>query len=312
MIDVARVVAAPVCLTIGVFDGVHLGHQYLIRSMLAQAKREGLASACLTFDPDPEAVLVPEHPPLALSSVAERVELIRELGVEHIQVLTFTEALAHQSAAEFIAELRARYDLRTLFVGTDFALGHERTGTVDVLRELGRQQGFSVGAVELLNDHGRPISSTWIRELLAAGDVVRAAELLGRPYCLEGPVETGMRRGRQLGFPTANIRPPKGRALPADGVYFVRVSRVGKGMADERAWNGVINLGARPTFDEMERILETHLLDFSGDLYGARLRVCFIKQLRGIQRFSGIEELRSQIEKDVAAARELAGSRHGA
>ncbi len=299
-----RMHAGPVCLTIGVFDGVHVGHQHLIRSMLTQAKEHGLVSACLTFDPDPEAVLFPDHPPLALSTVAERVERIRDLGVDHIQVLPFTVELAHQTPDEFLAGLRARYDIRTLCVGSDFALGRERTGTVEILREVGSRRGFTVARIELLQRDGRPISSTWVRELLAAGDVAHAGELLGRPYCLQGLVETGMQRGRQLGFPTANVRPPQGRALPADGVYFVRASRAGS--HDEEPWDGVVNLGARPTFDEHERLLETHLLDFSGDLYGAELSVCFIEQLRGIRRFSGIDELKAQIEKDVAAARQLA------
>jgi riboflavin kinase / FMN adenylyltransferase len=307
MMAAERVLTAPVCLSIGVFDGVHVGHQHLIRSMVTQAKEHGLVSACLTFDPDPEAVLVPDHPPLALSTVEERVERIRDLGVAHIQVLPFTTELAHQTAYEFLAGLRARYDLRTLCVGSDFALGRERTGTVDVLQDIGQQLGFAVSPTALLEAAGRPVSSTWIRELLAAGDVERASELLGRPYCLEGRVETGMQRGRQLGFPTANVRPPSGRALPADGVYFVRASRTDSQSSSGETWNGVVNLGSRPTFDEHERLLETYLLDFTGDLYGAELRVCFIKQLRGIQRFSGIDELKAQIEKDVVAARQLAG-----
>jgi riboflavin kinase/FMN adenylyltransferase len=275
--------------------------------MLGYAMSNGLASACVTFDPDPEAVLFPDRPPPVLSTVSERTSRIHALGVEHIDVLPFTEALARLQPEEFLAELRARYDIRILCVGSDFALGRERSGNVDVLRQLGREIGFTVEPVELLRHQDRPISSTWIRELLAGGDVIGAGELLGGPYCLSGVVETGMQRGRQLGFPTANVRPPAGRALPADGVYFVRAVRIdGAGEVSAGPWSGVVNLGARPTFDEMERLLETHLLDFAGDLYGAPLRVCFLRQLRGIQKFSGVEELRAQISRDVEVARELA------
>jgi riboflavin kinase/FMN adenylyltransferase len=297
----------PVCLTIGVFDGVHRGHQHLFRTMLGHAASQGLAPACVTFEPDPEAVLFPDRPPPMLSTVEERVELIRALGVEHIEVLQFTETLARLQPEQFLAEMGTRFDLRLLCIGSDFALGRERAGTVDVLRQLGRQMGFTVEPVELLMRGDRPISSTWIRELLAAGDVSGAGDLLGRAYCLEGVVETGMQRGRQLGFPTANVRPPPGRALPADGVYFVQATRIDSAAESNTVpWSGVVNLGARPTFDETERLIETHLLDFSGDLYGAILRVCFLRQLRGIQKFAGIDELRAQIARDVEAARELA------
>lgn len=300
----------PVCLTIGVFDGVHRGHQHLIRTTIEYAAARGLVPACLTFHPDPEAVLAPDRPPPALSTVEERVKLIRALGMPYVQVLEFSEVLARKSPREFLDELRARFRVRVLCVGADFALGHERMGTVDVLRELGREMGFTVEAVDLVRHQGRPISSTWIRELLAAGDVELANELLGRPYCLDGVVESGARRGQQLGFPTANVRPPTGRALPADGVYFVRASRADG--AGQETWSGVVNLGARPTFEEAERLLEIHLLDFQGDLYGARLSICFLRQLRQIQKFAGVDELRAQIAQDIAVARELARSANAA
>jgi riboflavin kinase/FMN adenylyltransferase len=301
-------VSRSACLTIGMFDGVHLGHQRVIRTMLDRAKADALVPICLTFDPDPEAVLNPDRPPLALSSLSERVAGIHALGVERVDVLEFSEQVARQSAAEFIGELRSRYDLRVLCVGEDFALGRDRAGTVDVLRTLGEELGFAVVAVPLLRHKGRPTSSTWVRELLATGDVGAAAELLGRPYCLEGEVVSGMQRGRQIGFPTANLVPPPGQALPADGVYFVAVERPDLQDAEKAwaAWNGVVNLGSRPTFNEAERLIETHVLDFEGDLYGERLRVCFVDQLRGIRQFAGIDELRAQIARDVDRARELA------
>lgn len=297
-------------LTIGVFDGVHRGHQDLIRRMVAAAKRNDVTSVAVTFDPDPEVVLRPEHRHLALSTMEERTDLLISLGVTHIEIVPFNQAVASQSPEEFIDGLCSSYRLQSLWVAADFALGRGRSGTVDRLREIASARGFEVTAVDLLTREGRPISATWIREALAAGDVRLAAELLGRPYCLAGRVAPGAQRGRTLSFPTANIVPPPGRALPADGVYFVRVagpalegaSQYGDGGAPRY---GVVNLGGRPTFDETERLLETHILDFSGELYGSHLEVCFLEQLRGIQRFGSADELREQIERDVAAAREL-------
>jgi riboflavin kinase/FMN adenylyltransferase len=306
----------PVALTIGVFDGVHRGHQTLIRQMVEDARSRGLAAACVTFDPDPDLVVHPEQGHVALSSLADRMAALRALGVDHVEVIEFTPAVAAQTAEEFMAALGARLDVRSLWVGADFALGRERTGNVPALEAIGRTAGFEVRPVELACDSGRPISATRIRSLLAAGDVGAAAELLGRPYCIAGPVVTGMQRGRLLGFPTANGVPPPARVLPADGVYFVAV-RVGERPAASGdpgasppapAYRGfgVVNLGARPTFDETERLLETHLLGFTGDLYGAHLEVCFLQRLRGVQRFAGVDELRAQIERDVAQATELA------
>ena len=296
-------------LTIGVFDGVHRGHQDLLRRMLEAARRESIASVCVTFDPDPEVVLRPEVRHIALSTMEDRTALLLSLGVQHVEIVPFNQAVAAQSPEEFIDSLCASYRLHSLWVAANFALGRGRSGTVDRLQAIGAARGFAVNAVELLTQDARPISATWIREALAAGDVRLAAELLGRPYCLAGRVAPGAQRGRTLGFPTANIVPPPGRALPADGVYFVQVSGSGvdgspqDGGGDARY--GVVNLGGRPTFDETERLLETHVLDFSGELYESHLQVCFLEQLRGIQKFSGVEELREAIERDVAAAREL-------
>lgn len=299
----------PVVMTIGVFDGVHRGHQDLIRGMVEAAAAEDVATVSVTFDPDPEVVLRPEHRHLALSTMEERTALLLSLGIRDVEIVPFTPAVASQTPEEFVDGLCANYQLRSLWVAADFALGRGRSGTVDRLREIGRDRRFEVVAVELLMHGGRPISATWIREALAAGDVRLAAELLGRSYCLRGRVAPGAQRGRTLGFPTANIVPPPGRALPADGVYFVRVSGPELGSATQGpgddARYGVVNLGGRPTFEETERLLETHILDFSGELYDSELEVCFVEQLRGIQRFASVDELRAQIERDVAAARRL-------
>lgn len=314
----------PVALAIGVFDGVHRGHQTLLRDMVQQAESEGLRSVVVTFDPHPESVVHPETAHPALCTLDQRIDLLKGLGVDRVDVVTFTRKVSLETPEQFLQGLEASYDLRSLWVGADFALGHDRTGTVDELHRIGRALGFSVRVVEPICHGARPISSTWVRELLLAGDVRLAGTLVGRPYCLEGAVVVGARRGRQLGFPTANVRPPADRAIPSDGVYFVtaRLSRGpeppvavsdrdgagGAGLRGQESWFGVVNLGGRPTFGEAERLLETHLLDFEGDVYGARLEVCFLEQLRGVQRFSSVEDLRAQIQRDVAAARDLAGA----
>ena len=297
----------PVALTIGVFDGVHRGHQDLVRQMLEAAARDHLDSACVTFHPDPEVVLRPQQRHIELSTMQDRVTRLIALGIGHVEVVPFNQAVASQTPEEFIDGLCSRYRLRSLWVAANFALGRGRTGTVDRLQGIGAERGFEVQAVDLLVKDDRPISATWIREALAVGDVRLAADLLGRPYCLAGRVAAGARRGRTLGFPTANIVPPLGRALPADGVYFVHVTGGGvESAAASLPRHAVVNLGSRPTFDETERLLETHILDFSGELYDTELEVCFLEQLRGIRKFASVDELREQIERDVAAARELA------
>jgi len=302
-----------VALTIGVFDGVHRGHQDLVRRMVESARRAGLAAHCITFDPDPEAFLRPERPPKALTDPGERSSLLRDLGVECVEVVPFDAAVASETAEQFLRDVSQRCRPRQIWVGEDFALGHDRAGTVPVIRELGRSMGFDVTSVPLLMHAGRPISSSWVRSALASGDVGLAERLLGRPYTISGIVEPGARRGRLLGFPTANVSPPPGRALPADGVYFVMVtvtsSPDGPDPSPTQRRFGVVNLGGRPTFDEAERLLETHILDFAGDLYGARLAVSFLAQLRGTQRFASIDELRLQIDRDVDRARKLVAER---
>jgi riboflavin kinase / FMN adenylyltransferase len=313
----------PSVLTIGVFDGVHRGHQDLVQHMLADARGRSARAVCVTFDPDPALVVRPEIPVRALCSLEKRQEMLMALGVDEVYVVPFSKDVSHLSATDFVEELRSRWDVQSVWVGSDFAMGHGRSGNVETLREIGQRCNFDVNAVESFEYQGRRISSSWIREALGEGDVELVAQLLGRPFCLNGEVVTGMQRGRQLGFPTANVVPPSGRALPADGVYFVQVQIQGdaesaqqkrkvpgdgeQGMSIEGdGWlYGVVNLGPRPTFDESERLIETHLLDFSGDLYGAHMEVCFLQQLRGIRKFESFEALREQIDRDVATGRTL-------
>lgn len=296
--------------TVGVFDGVHLGHQVLVRQMVDYAVEHALDSVCITFDPDPSEVLQPEETHLALLSLDERVARLRALGSVHVEVVPFSEAFSNQSADEFIDWVRHMFELRALWVGTGFALGHGREGTVERLQEIGRRCGFLVHVLEPVEHEGQRISSTWIRELLVQGDVLLATKLLGGPYCVAGHVVSGARRGREIGFPTANLVPPPGRVLPADGVYLVRAELKGRSAGSEErgdpeVFHGVVNLGGRPTFGEAEPLIETHLLDFSGDIYGAAMEVCFLQKLRGVRRFDSVDDLRDQIGRDVAAAREL-------
>jgi riboflavin kinase / FMN adenylyltransferase len=287
---------------IGAFDGVHRGHQMLLRGVVERAEQLAARSVCVTFDPDPERVLRPEHAPLALCSVAERTRLVQALGVAEIYVWPFTEAVARMSPEDFVSALCARYPLAEVWVGTNFAFGHERSGTVETLAALGREHGFGVQVVAPVIDGGRPVSSTRVRGLLADGDVREAARLLGRYYELAGEVIAGARRGRQLGFPTANLLPPAGQVLPAQGVY------AGLATVDGQEHAAVANVGSRPTFGEEQPLIEVHLLDFSGDVYGHRLGFAFVERVRAVVRFESLEALKAQIGLDITRARDLVAS----
>jgi riboflavin kinase/FMN adenylyltransferase len=284
---------------IGAFDGVHRGHQALLRSVVGRADERGARSVCVTFDPDPERVLRPERAPLALCSVEERTRLVHTLGVSETFVWPFTEAVARMSPEDFVSALCARYPLVEVWVGTNFAFGRERSGTVDTLAALGRAHGFAVQVMAPVIDGGRPVSSTRIRGLLADGDVGEAAHLLGRYYELAGEVIGGAKRGRQLGFPTANLLPPAGQVLPAQAVY------AGLAAVDGQQHAAVANVGSRPTFGEDQPLIEVHLLDFNGEIYGHRLEFAFVERVRAVQRFASLGELRLQIGRDIERARGL-------
>ncbi len=289
----------PMNVSVGVFDGVHLGHCFLLRRMVEDAATKKIGSLCITLEPHPEAVLHPEGPPAFLCSLNQRVARLESLGLDRVEVLPFTGDIAHQTADEFMSWLTGAYEVRGLWGGADFALGRDREGTIAALSDLAARHHFEVCALALLEVGGRPISSNRIRAALAAGDVREAATLLGRPYSIAGAVLHGAHRGREIGFPTANVAPPAGWALPGDGVYFVAAR------ANGVRYRGVANLGARPTFQEHERLLETHILDFSGDLYGVQLEVEFLDLLRPTVRFGSVDELKAQIARDVQKARVL-------
>lgn len=287
----------PTVLTMGKFDGLHLGHRQLIATAVSKARELGFLSAVLTWDPHPSVVLRPDSPPKLLTGLDEKIALIASLGPDLLIVAPFTAETKATSADAYMAQICAALPLRELWVGEGFAMGRGRAGDVPSLMAIGRDLGFAVGAVskEMLN--GLPVSSSRVRELLAAGDVEGAAALLARPFGLPGLVVRGDQRGRAIGFPTANLQVPDDHVLPADGVYACRV-RLG-----DASLPAVTNVGVRPTFDGLRRTVEAHLLDWSGDLYGQTLYVSFLHRLRGEQKFSGVEALVAQIRKDADAAR---------
>ena len=283
--------------TIGVFDGVHLGHRVLIEATRDEAKARGGSSAIIVLHPHPHTVLVPGATVAVLTPIEDRLELIRALGVDLAVPLTFTRELSQLSAREFVALLQKHLHLAGLVVGPDFALGRGREGTIPVLEELGREMGFTVKAITFFEESSQRVSSTAVREALAQGDVAAAARLLGRPFFMHGAVVHGAARGHMLGYPTANIQSDGSRVLPADGIYATRV-HVG-----DKTYGSATYVGTRPTFENGDRVVEVFLLDFDGDLYGTDIRVEWVDKVRDDQKFDSPEELIQQMAKDIADAR---------
>ncbi|PLX83822.1 MAG: riboflavin biosynthesis protein RibF [Desulfuromonas sp.] len=289
----------PSVVTLGNFDGVHLGHRELFRRTVQRARELCVQSVVYTFDPHPLKVLAPDRAPLLLNTPAEKVRLIEASEIDLLIQVPFDVQFASQPADAFVRDvLVSRLNVQHLVVGYDYAFGRDRLGTPDYLVEQGRRYGFTVEVLQPLGADGRPYSSTQIRELIAGGQVSEVVDLLGRHYTFEGRVVPGDQRGRQLGFPTANLVTDK-EQLPAAGVYAVEVRSAG------RAHAGVVNIGQRPTFGDGATTIEVHLLDFSEDLYGRTLRLYFFKRLRGEHRFAGPEQLRQAISADVLAARKV-------
>lgn len=289
---------------LGNFDGFHLGHQTIVRRSLERAAAAGVDAVAFTFWPHPVAVLAPERAPAMLTSLACRLALLRDAGLAGAVVQRFTRAFAALEPETFVREvLVGALGVSAVVVGYNVTFGRDRRGTPESLAELGREHGFAVEVVPPVTIGERTVSSSAIRRLLAAGEVSEAARLLGRPHTLLGRVWQGDRRGASIGFPTANIY-PRGGMLPPDGVYAVRV-----GVGDEPVTRpGVANLGTNPTFGISARRLETHLLDFDRELYGARIRVGFVKRLRAELRFPSVDALVKQIRADAQAAREVLGA----
>ena len=291
--------AGPSAVTIGVYDGVHLGHQQVLRALEAF----GLPVVVVTFRQHPELVIDPEAAPPLLMSVERRIELLAEYGVAAVALVDFDEEFRQLAAEEFVRDVLVdRLRARRVAVGSGFRFGYRQLGDVALLRDLGERQGFAVDDIEILEE-GVPVRSTVIRALVGEGHVDSAARLLGRPFRLVGTVVPGDRRGRTIGFPTANLEVAEGLVVPGSGVYAVRVTW------DEKKYLGVVNVGNRPTFGGEHSVVEAHLLEFSGDLYGAELTVDFEKRLRAEQKFPGIEDLVAAIHNDVAGTRRLLEAR---
>ena len=297
----ASLAAAPSVLVVGNFDGVHLGHQAVLREAVAQARARGLSPCVLTFDPHPGAVVGLGAPPL-LATMARRAELMGIMGVERVFVRRFDVAFAAYPPERFARELVSGTLLaRLVVVGENFRFGARRAGDLALLRSLGADLGFDVRVHAVATDSLGPFSSTRAREAAATGDLQEARRVLGRPHALTGVVVHGDRRGRIIGFPTANLDGVV-ELLPPDGVYAVQVARVDESSSAPLA-SGVTNIGVRPTIGGGKRSVETHLLDFAGDLYGAQLRLDLVARLRDEKRFASLDELKAQIARDVADAK---------
>jgi riboflavin kinase / FMN adenylyltransferase len=291
--------------TVGSFDGVHRGHAAVLEEIARRARAAGRHSVLVTFDPHPLAVVNPAAAPPLLTTGPERREILAQTGLDYAVLLRFDHRLAELAAEDFVREiLLRRCGMRELVIGYDHGFGRGRQGDVAMLRRLGATDGFSVDVVPEVQVDGHPVSSTLVRRAVAGGDLDRAASLLGRPYYLTAEVVPGDGRGRTIGFPTANLgRVPPRKLLPPDGVYAVRVEWRG-GRAD-----GMMNQGGRPTFQQGERSLEVHLLDWEGPLYGEWLKVEWVARLRDVRRFASADALRAQLERDRHAARAaLAGA----
>jgi riboflavin kinase/FMN adenylyltransferase len=288
------------CATVGVFDGVHRGHQYLIERLVAAAEKMASPAVVLTFDPHPEALLTGSAPP-ALTTTAEKAILLRELGVDRLVVAKFDRRLAEMTPEEFVREvLVGQLNAGRLVVSPMWRFGRGGGGDVNLLAVEGERHGFEVEVVEPLVSDGRLISSTAIRGLLLKGQVESAAEMLGRWYPVEGPVVSGDGRGRELGYPTLNVEPPRDKLVPADGIYAVLAGPTG-GPVDRFA---VAHLGPRPTFDDPQRVMEVHLLDAGPETAWQRVTAAFVRRLRGVQRFDRVADLREQMARDVETARQ--------
>ncbi len=296
--------------TIGEFDGVHRGHQYIVARAAELGRERGLPVVAITVDPHPDEVVRPgSHPPL-LCSARRRAELLAGLGVDAVCVLPFTLEFSRLDPDEFVrAVLVDKLHAAAVVVGEDFRFGHKARGDVQLLDKLGEKYDYTVeGRPLLVSDHAT-ISSTAIRRLLEAGDVAEAAKALGRPHRVEGVVVRGQQRGRHLGFPTANVESPPHTAIPADGIYAGWLATLDESGQETNRWPAAISIGTNPTFDGQTRTVEAYALDRTDlDLYGLHAAFDFATRLRGTQRFDSVEALVEQMHRDVDQARELCAS----
>lgn len=306
--------------TVGSYDGVHTGHMAVLQKALKKAKEIGAASCVVTFDPHPLEILRPEKAPKKLTSARQREEIFRDIGIDYLRVISFDQNWAQMSPSEFakhvfLDELNATY----LYVGTDFTFGAKAQGTLATLQNLGKEHGYDVEGIELVGPAtttsqpavaatgqaaatkaaSEKVSSTLIRKAVAQGQIAAVNAMLGRPLQIRSTVKPGSARGHKIGFPTANIELPEARVHPPIGVYAALVH------VENETHQAAVNIGIRPTFNETEKpVLEAHLLDYHGDLYGKEIKVDIIEHIRSEKKFSGIEELSAQIETDIEQIRE--------
>jgi riboflavin kinase/FMN adenylyltransferase len=289
----------PTAVAVGSFDGVHLGHRSVLDRLLASARDSGLSPAWITFDPHPRCVLDPANCPQQITTLDERLSLVRPLGIEHAIVLGFTRALAALTAEEFMARLLESMELRELVVGYDFALGRGRSGNVAWLREHGVHHGYTVTEVPPFRLEGEEVHSSDVRRLLTLGEVEAAGRLLGRHFALAGLVEPGDRIGHEIGWPTVNLAVPPGKLVPGHAIY------AGWARTPAGEYEAAISVGYRPTFDKTDLRVEAYLLDFDGDLYQQHLELRFVARLRDQVKFPDGKALSEQIAKDVELTRQV-------
>lgn len=291
-------IARPTVVTLGVFDGLHLGHQRIMETVVDRAAAVDAVPTAITFDPHPRSVLHPESAPPLLQTLDQRLANLEVLGIEQAIVIPFTLQFSRQPAEDFLAEIiRDRLHAKEVYLGKGFAFGQNRGGNIELLREKSTELGFVADEVGEVQLRGRRISSSKIRNLLDSGHVNLARRMLGRPYGVEGVVIRGNRRGHTIGFPTANLK-PHNRVIPRYGVYATAT------LIDSTWRKSITNIGVRPTFEsDAEPSIETYVFDFDGDLYGDVLRVRFLHRIRDEKKFSGLDELKAQIEKDSNRAR---------
>jgi riboflavin kinase/FMN adenylyltransferase len=290
-------IARPTCLTLGVFDGLHLGHQRIMQTVVERAKATDTIPTAITFDPHPRAVLHPENAPPLLQTLDQRLAAFAVLGIQQTIVIRFTKDFAANEAEEFLREtVHERLQAKEVYLGKGFEFGRNRGGNIELLKKMSAELGFFADEVPEIRLHGQRISSSKIRHLLVEGNINPARKMLGRPYGVEGQIEHGSQRGHEIGFPTANLK-PKNRVIPRNGVYVTAT------LIDNVWRRSITNIGVRPTFEtEVEPSIETYIFDFDGNLYGNVLRVRFLHRIRDERKFSGIAELKAQIEKDTRRA----------
>jgi riboflavin kinase/FMN adenylyltransferase len=288
------------CLTLGIFDGIHLGHRKIIGRMVERAAHIGGTSCVVTFDPHPREILNPQEAPDLLTTTDKKAELIEQLGVDALCLIRFSKAFANIEARAFVQDfLIGKLHMKVIVEGYDWRFGKDRKGDVNLLREMSKENGFEVEQLGGVEMDGRIISSTLIRELVLSGELERAATYLGRRYSVTGTVVEGSRLGREIGFPTANIRPHH-EAIPPNGIYAVWAH-----MSETRK-PGTLNIGYRPTVsDEKCRTVEVHIMDFYHDIYSEEIEITFVEKLRDEKKFSSLEDLSRQIKKDVEKARAI-------